>query len=241
MKKRTWLLAAAAVAAVAGMLTAPARADIIILTPSFTLQQVMDMPGGLVVFDKTFSNFTYRSTSQGGALAPTAEGISVIGIKVTFSDRTEYGLVFQGSWSADGNKSADSFITFKVEANAPFLISDNTLWMVGSGRNGGMASVTELATRTNPPESDGDVLANKFVFSNDSNQHLVDHMTYPDAYKIVYVSKDIQVNGGTSQTGSAAISVVYQTFSQVPEPATMALLALGGGVILFRRRRGRRS
>ena len=64
------------------------------------------------------------------------------------------------------------------------------------------------------------------------------HQTFTGPLSTVYVSKDIQVNGGTSQQGSAAISAVYQTFSQVPEPATLALLALGfGGMTVLRRRR----
>jgi hypothetical protein len=154
----------------------------------------------------------------------------------------EYGLLFQGSWSADGNKSVDSLITYRVEANAPFLISDNTLWMVGSARDGGMASVTELVTLRDPPQGIQDVVANKMVFCNDLHplDRLFEHAVYPDANRIIYISKDIQVNGGTLETGSAAISAVYQTFSQVPEPGTMALLALGSLAVVVRRRRIRR-
>jgi hypothetical protein len=41
----------------------------------------------------------------------------------------------------------------------------------------------------------------------------------------VEVSKDISVTGGT--TGSARLSVVQDTFSEVPEPGTLVLFGAG--------------
>lgn len=241
---RTRLLMAAAFLGIAAS-ALPANAAIIYVTPTFTLQQVMNMPGGLTVLDKTFSNFTYQATSQGTAFAPTPAGINVTGIEANFPDgRVEHGLLFQGAWSAFGSQSVDSLLTFQVASDLKFL-SDNTLWMVGRGVDGGMASVSETVTTVNPPGSSADYLANKFVFSNDLHpvDRLIEHVTYPAAWNVVYVTKDIQVNGGTDANGSAAISAVYQTFSQsdfgAPEPGTLAVVAIGAGALFVRRRRVR--
>lgn len=52
----------------------------------------------------------------------------------------EHGLQFNGLWSAGLNDLANTTIGFKVTADYPFLIHDNTLYGAAMGAaNGGLA------------------------------------------------------------------------------------------------------
>jgi hypothetical protein len=57
----------------------------------------------------------------------------------------------------------------------------------------------------------------------------------PIAQSKIWIEKDVIVSGNPDAlpgTGFASITIINQTFSQVPEPSTIAL-ALGGLVTLF--------
>lgn len=212
--------------------------------PSFNLNEVNEN-GGIIVGDKLFSNFRVTTTVQGGGLAPEAEGIEVTGVFI----QGELGLRFNGGWSAQGPQIADSTIKFKVSILEPelsngFLISDNSLFMTAFGAaNGGLASISENVYAKNPDvfppgeEFDNVSIANKFVFHvNDQFSDTYDHREYDEFLPSVWIVKDVIVNGGANQSGVAHISEFYQTFSQIPEPASIMLVAMGS-MLMFRRRR----
>ncbi len=229
---------------------------------SVSIQDLLDNHGGqMQVGDKMFTFFDEYVTTANSqdAIAPGAEGIELTGVQVL----GDYGLRFNGGWSAGTGQIADTTITFKVEVVEPelsqgFLIKDNSLWMSAYGvssNSNGQVSVSENVFASNPhvlPPSVNPAIANKYVYyaSNDDNEvfdeQLFDNPNGPSQLPEIWVTKDIVANGGTLGTGSAHISEFYQTFSQttgVPEPATLALLGMGGLSILgagIRRRRQRR-
>ena len=207
----------------------------------FTLQQVIDA-GGIRVGDKVFDQFVVNNSATTGALAPDASGITVYGV---LTQDGELGLRFTGGWAAFGGQIVDTVIMFHVQADRPWLISDNTLSMDGYGaRNGGLVAISENVFAKDPLEGYSHSLADKYVyFANRGEMETYDHQEFTNAegelvaVPEIWVVKDIIVNGGPNTAGSAGLSQFYQTFSQIPEPASMTLLVIGGLLAIARRNR----
>lgn len=205
----------------------------------FTLEEVMAMPDGLRVGDKVFSDWVFTDDSQNGGLAPTPEGITVKGVFFDLNGNgvfdslgDEIGLCFSGGWSAFADQIADTIIEFKVTADEPFLIVDNTLKMTAAGSAGtGQASIVEALFSDANLDN---LVVRKVVFDNAQGIQHVDHAEFPPGYTELWVVKDVIVNGGGD--GMAHISQFYNVFSQVPEPSSLLLLC-AGAVLLFARRR----
>jgi len=200
---------------------------------SYTVQQIMDA-GGVKIGDKTFTEWRVTSTTQGNGLAPQAGAISVTAVQIG----GEYGMRFNGPWSAATGDLADTTIGFRVTADDPWLISDNTLAVTAFGADkGGMASISENVFSADPTKTFSTPVANKYVYYiNDANFKAVDHKVFVQALKDVWVVKDVVVNGSSAAGASAHVSEFYQTFSQIPEPATLSLLIAGAVVVVSRRR-----
>ncbi len=216
---------------------------------SYTIEEV-EAAGGIQVGDKLFSDWCVTDTQSVGAIAPDASEIVVTGIQID----GDYGLRFNSGWSAPAGQLADSTIKFKVSIVEPWLsqgwlIKDNALWMtafgVSNNTDAGAVSVSENVYAFDPYLGYSKPIANKFVYYKDDDDNLlyeekdfVDDMGVPIALTEIWVIKDVIAYGGVGAVGVAHISEFFQTFSQVPEPATMALLGLGGvGLLLKRRRR----
>ena len=212
-----------------------------------TIQEVIDA-GGIQVGDKLFDEFDVTTADTQGTVAPGADAIVLTGVQV----QGDYGLRFNGGWSAGGQEIADTTILFQVSIVEPwlsqgFLIKDNALWITAFGVSGtgqgGIVSVSEnvyaLNPRTNPPKPPDDnmPLANKYVYyRSDTDMELYDSADF-GMLTSMWVLKDVVANGGDLTTGSAHLSEFFQTFSQIPEPGTLGVLVLGAVAVLIRRRR----
>ena len=207
----------------------------------FSLAQVIEA-GGIRVGDKVFDMFSVNNSMSDGAQAPNPDGIIVYGVQIN----GELGLRFTGGWSADARQVADTVIVFRVTADQGWKITDNSLWMDAYGAAaGGLVTISENVYASDPLLGSNPALANKSVkFSNRVENKLYDHQEFSDeqgnlvAMQQIWVVKDITVSGGPG-TGYAMLSQFYQTFSQIPEPASVILLAMGGLIALVRK--GRRS
>ena len=180
--------------------------------------------------DKLFSNFQNFNSSAAGSGA-----LPVIPADVTVSayqnlTNLEYGLLFQSTKfvvaSSTGISSQSTSFEYIVQPTLPgYLISDNTLTMVGTVIAG---SITISETAKSWP--DETPLATKMTIMMPGISLLTDHVVYPTAVSAVHVYKSI------SLVNNASLAAFTQTFSQVPEPATVALLGIGALSLLRKRR-----
>ena len=206
-------------------------------TESLSITEV-NAQGGLWVGDKLFSDF--RVTSKGTGIYPKASEISVTGVEVQGPNGIEYGLRFNGFWQTWNGNTVDTLIKFKVSIseNAPsLLIHDNSLWMSAVvAERTGIVAITENVYANDPDVFPNSVsLADKYVYKMSTEQLLYDHEEFAPL-RTIWVVKDIGLAGG-GRLGHAVLSEFGQSFSQIPEPATLALLTTGAALLAARRRR----
>ncbi|MGE0258818.1 MAG: PEP-CTERM sorting domain-containing protein [Alphaproteobacteria bacterium] len=180
------------------------------------------------VGDKTFSSFSFTSTAGGSGIQVTPNQIAVSpqftaqGPGLTFSS----GAIFVSQAAPIADLTfVDVTLDFTVTAGAGFLIEDAALNIAGGVTGGGVAMVDETVTP-------GGALHTEFPATPS------DHITFTPVLT-VDVLKDIFVGVPAGSTGTANITAISQTFSQVvPEPGSLALLGAGlVGMGLLRRRR----
>jgi hypothetical protein len=228
---KKFLMVAVVAAAVSVGMSASSRADFI--GNGVTLASLLD-GGTLVVGDKTFSNFTYSHTGD----MPDATAVNVIG----GSDAAgNLGIRFQGGFmdNAGTPNSSDALIGYTVTVTDPTrYITDAHLYsnpsVLGQTVSASIAeSFSGFPTNT---LSAGIVKVGGTIIVNNPD----DVTFFTGKVTSLTVLKDINANGGTTDTGGqASFSQIDQTFSQnTPEPSSVLLLASGSVIIgLVARRR----
>ena len=169
--------------------------------------------------DLLFSNFSYTGsgTNPIGAGQITVDTVTNDGI----------GLSFHAPWTAAAGMTTDGTIDFTVTAlSGGNVLEDFGLAQTSGVSGDGSASVAENGCGPAPCLATGGSI---YVLTfQDSGARSAQGETTFSPVSSVSVEKDISVNGNT---GFATISVVQDTFSQVPEPVSMSLM--GGGLALL--------
>jgi len=234
MKSGLGLLAAAFIVVPAAMASSTTCQNATLdqyLTPNFSC-----ISGNLL-----FSNFSYTPTA-----VPTGVMINASAIRVTPITTTgDEGFQFSSGWNVGtqpGGSSSDqdSLIVFTVSTvNGAATLEDLSLFFNGSFSGTGLSGVAEQyclgGSLQSCPQGDAGQLSvtNPPPKFNDAS--------FFTPVSSISVSKDINVTSGIN--GTANISQVINTFSQlaVPEPASYFLL--GGGLMALGllRRRSRRN
>jgi len=216
--------------------------------------------GGLLVEDKLFSDFSIISVAAGAtAIAPDESLVEITPILVN----GDVGIQFNGPWIAGPDSVVNSTITFKVSIVEPWRevwrIHDNTFTLTASNVDMPGGFITGIENVFDGLPALGRRVASKSVFDTYVDDKLIDHQIFTDpdtgqpvALTEIWVKKDITLFGGTFQDnvvgapggdtvefGFTHLSEFTQTFSQIPEPATMAMLAFGGMLVAVRRRKQR--
>jgi len=232
-----------AIVVIGGFCSLSSAATFELLTPSYSIQDIINNYGGeLRVADKVFSGWIVDTAKSVGANAPGADGITVVGGRWSGGSADgEIGLKITSHWAATTNQIATSTIIFKVTADSPWEISDNTLYMDAYGAdNGGSAVVSENVYHEEPgPGVDSFADKSVYYYSSNGNKKQTAHLDYDpaDYDSEIWVAVAAGADGGLSPGGSANVDQFFVTFSQVPEPATIGVILLGGVMLSLRRRK----
>lgn len=200
--------------------------------PPITLGSLLgvDEAHALVVGDKEFYGFTYQG-----------EPAQASDITITTLSSPQIGLQFNFTWTSTNASKVDSVIGYFVHTRdtiPQFFINGVGLNFNGtttSANNAATnAAVTETVYAADQQTQLGQLSVIDFGPGNANNKDS-DFLSINPAARTLFVRKDIQADSAGG--GTATISFVDNSFSQTPEPASIALLAVGAGAIMLRRRR----
>ncbi len=209
--------------------------------PSSTLDNYLGSGFSCGINDTTYSDFSYAYSSNPGGFGIPASAVSVSPISTSGNP----GFLFSAPWSVSNNSGVlaqNSLLGYSVTVNqggAP--ITDLTLAMVGFDAIGtGEITINEtyclggiLPLCTGGTEGS---LSLNYTSSGGSSSKTVNFSGVDE----ISLQEGILLTSGTN--GQAAVSGIYNQFSQgqVPEPGSMVLFGTGvlGLVGVLRRKLG---
>ena len=219
------------------VLAVAATAQAGVIGPTQTLASLLPSAGNadpsILVGDKLFHGFAYSNTGD----MPNALGVNVIPIIDAYGN---LGIRFQGGFKdSPGNGPSDALINYIVTVEDPTQAISGALIQANPVVVG---SASMNVTETWVPDA-GSTQIGVFDMKPGATQ-LADAVSFlPKTFTSLHVQKDILGDAGAATVGGvpsnslAFMSFVDQTFSQVPEPASLSLLAVGGLALLLRRQR----
>lgn len=210
------------------------QAAFVPLTAPATLADINAGTGEVVAGDKVFSDFAVLGSATGGALVLDETAITVQG---GYEDTTnDYGLrVILSGFSAGSDQSSNINLSFQVNVAQPgWLVTEVFLSTFGNVEIGtGTYSIGETVLADNNVQSPV-ILAQLGVARDPEFDASFDSAVLSTPDDEIFIRKDLSVTGGTD--GAAHISEMYQFFSQVPEPGSLALIGTASLLIFARRR-----
>jgi len=192
--------------------------------------------GSITCLDKTFSNFhAFNNVNAGGAVGPTAAQVDISADPSTCGPGASPlavpgpGLLIQSAqWNVNANQSIDTAFSYDVTSSAGLSIHDADLILESFVADGGAdIHITESLFGT------AGLITSLGV--DTLTGPITDHHDFAPV-TFLTVNKDISLDGHAA--GSASLSTFRQDFSQVPEPASLAIVGFGLiGLGWLRRRR----
>lgn len=237
MRGKQNLFSTVAVSAVAVVLLfsgpTTARADTTNLNTgeSINLATLIDNSLSVQIGDKVFGDFAFSYFDYG---APDTDLAASNVVVKALSNNFGFGLQFQEPLFALNTKTKD--VEFKytamVATNSSDLISGMLLGITGNAGGAGTGTVAEDAFS----DTWGGTLVGSLAAAVPSP--LSDTNSLTPALTKLWIQKDVQVSGNNGGGGSfATITILDQTFSQIPEPSTVLLVGLALlGVVALKRR-----
>jgi hypothetical protein len=180
--------------------------------------------------DKLFGDFS--------AVFSANNGFTCSDLQLTaLSNQIGFGISFSGPMLALGNVTKDVVFRFSVTVtNSSQLISDVHLDYNGTVNGAGFSTVTETVFTG----GFGGTLVDQINVFNlgGTNFNLGAAADLPTPEQKIYIEKDVIFGGGAPGNQNASfISIIDQTFSQVPESSTLLLSCAGLATFLFVKRR----
>ena len=174
----------------------------------------------LVVGDKAFTDFSISGDFLAGQVTVTP--ITVGG---------NFGIEFGGNFSTS-NSALDMVLGYQVSVtNSANLISAANLSFNGMVTGGtGLAEVIEQVF------TNGSIYGQMSVFATATSSNLTTSLAINPPQPMLEINKDVLLTATVPAFSS--ITTIDQTFTQVPEPSALFLVAAGfSGLALLRRRR----
>ena len=214
----------------AGSNVAPAGFNLSATTDN--LQHLVTTGGSLTIGDKIFSNFDFFASGL------TSFDPSQIRVTASVSGGVYY-LGWAGNMSlvSGGPATGDLVLNYTVTATAGVIDMIDQFY-TGSAQPLGSAFIAVDETVRN---TQGIIVANSHLQVGDLSDPFAepgDNLNVNPGQSVLHVTKDITF--GVVDGGFVTISDVRQSFHQVPEAATTALLGLGMaffGATAYRRKR----
>jgi hypothetical protein len=183
--------------------------------------------GTLTIDDKIFSGFKYLDTGL------TSFDPTQINVTASESGGIDY-LTWSGniSFTSTSTAIADLLLNYIVTANLGTINMIDQSYTLGSVNNGLLSVAETVATGA----FGGTVVAHSNLDLSTTSQTQGPNLNINPAQSVLYVTKDISlavISPPAGGAGSVTITQVEQSFHQVPEPGTMLLGSLGGGLLLF--------
>jgi hypothetical protein len=196
------------------------------------------LSGGCTIGNLLFSNFSDSESPIPGPVTAASITVDTLGPSGESVYNADNGVAFTAAWIATQNQSIDTDILFTVSVvgGGPATLTDAGLAQLSQVQSTGTASVAEdgcTGAGCNPLTAQWGLLT-----LNTSTLSETTDTTIYSPTGTVNVAKDIAVTGGTNANGFAHLSLVQDTFSQVPEPRAVAFL-LGLGLVaggIFRKK-----
>ena len=235
-----------AVAAIVCVIAAPASTALVNLTPQGTavnsntgvlLSDLLSGASmGIVVGDKIFTGFSYSALGD----MPTANDVRVLGFR---DPAGHWGVTFQGSFrDLPGGSDSDALIRFIVDVDPASLargmrISDAHLFLNGVGMGDESFFLVDESFSLSGINDTLNVFQS--TLGPGTTADLSDEVFFDPGLSRLFVTKDINAFAAVGSTVPARATAIDQSFSQIPEPATLALAGMSAlAMVGASRRRG---